>query len=380
MAKFLTAVLLLLSLPFAQAENIRVVAWNLEWFPGHKQKASPDEQASHMKAAQEALLQLKPDILIVEEVRDWKAVEELVSVIPGLKVNMVSQFDARPQNQGIASRFPTDSAWSESWKQKGPEDPPRGYAFASLKLPDGRFFLTYALHLKSNRDGVAPNIPKREESARQLLAHAKDIQKLYSGRGPTAMILGGDFNTSPDPEFQGEKTIDLIRSAGFDWTFEGLPLTERVTHPGSGKYQDANFDHIFTAGLGKHTASVADFPGVSDHKPVVLDFSTGDSSPLEVKTTPPIAQVEPSDSTQPSTTDSSEGSSWKTKPKKTTEDKKVNLNTASKEELETIPGIGPALAGQIMAVRPFASLDELPHVKGIGPKKWETMLPFVTLE
>jgi endonuclease/exonuclease/phosphatase family metal-dependent hydrolase len=173
-----------------------------------------------------------------------------VSIIPGLKVNVVSHFN-RPQNQGIASRFTADSAWSEDWKRNGTETPPRGYVFAALKLPDGRFLLTYALHLKSNFDGIAPNIPKREEAARQLLAHVDSMVKLYGKRGPLAVIIGGDFNTSPDPEFQGEKTFEIIKGAGMDWTFEGLPFAERISHPGSGKYADADFDHIFTAGLGK---------------------------------------------------------------------------------------------------------------------------------
>ena len=280
--KILTAASLFLTLALAQADNIRVVAWNLEWFPGKKQNATPDQQAAHMKAAQDALSQLKPDILIVEEVREWKAVEELVSVIPGLQVNVVSHFNL-PQNQAIASRFVADSAWSEDWKRNGPGAPPRGYVFAALQLPDGRLLLTYALHLKSNRDGIAPNIPKREESARQLLAHVESMVKLYGQRGPVAVIIGGDFNTSPDPEFQGEKTFEIIQGSGLDWTFEGMPLSERISHPGSGKYADADFDHIFTAGLGKHRASVAAITGVSDHKPVVLDFSTKDSSSVAIK-------------------------------------------------------------------------------------------------
>ena len=134
MNKFLTALLLFLCLAVAQADNIRVVAWNLEWFPGKKQSATPEQRAGHMKAAQTALLHLKPDILIVEEVRDWAAVEELVSVVPDLQVNVVSHFNL-PQNQAIASRFVADSAWSEDWRRNGPDGPPRGHVFAGIKLP-----------------------------------------------------------------------------------------------------------------------------------------------------------------------------------------------------------------------------------------------------
>jgi len=48
----------------------------------------------------------------------------------------------------------------------------------------------------------------------------------------------------------------------------------------------------------------------------------------------------------------------------------VNLNTATQEELETLPGIGPKLAERIIAARsqkPFTSLADLDQVSGIGP-------------
>ncbi len=51
--------------------------------------------------------------------------------------------------------------------------------------------------------------------------------------------------------------------------------------------------------------------------------------------------------------------------------KKINLNTATAEELETLPGVGPKLAEQIIQARknkPFASLSDLEQVSGIGPK------------
>ena len=59
----------------------------------------------------------------------------------------------------------------------------------------------------------------------------------------------------------------------------------------------------------------------------------------------------------------------------------INLNTATAAELDRLPGIGPVLASRIMAERekkPFASVDDLRRVSGIGPKKLDAIRPLVT--
>lgn len=55
----------------------------------------------------------------------------------------------------------------------------------------------------------------------------------------------------------------------------------------------------------------------------------------------------------------------------------VNVNTAWKQQIEAIPYVSPAIAERIMADRPYASVDDLIRVRGIGPKTLERIRPYV---
>ncbi len=61
--------------------------------------------------------------------------------------------------------------------------------------------------------------------------------------------------------------------------------------------------------------------------------------------------------------------------------KDININTADKEQLILLPGIGPVTAEAILAYRKdngnFKSVDELTKVKGIGDKTLVKLKPFL---
>jgi endonuclease/exonuclease/phosphatase (EEP) superfamily protein YafD len=72
--------------------------------------------------------------------------------------------------------------------------------------------------------------------------------------------------------FAEERTLDSLGDAGYQNGFEGLPLSERVTHPGTHGFPDATFDYVFAKGLTASRPTVA-HSNASDHWPVTRDFS-----------------------------------------------------------------------------------------------------------
>lgn len=62
----------------------------------------------------------------------------------------------------------------------------------------------------------------------------------------------------------------------------------------------------------------------------------------------------------------------------------VNINTADVAQLDTLPGIGPSTAEKIVEYRnsngPFATIDEIMSVSGIGPAKFEQIQAFITVD
>ncbi len=256
---------------------LRVVTWNLQWFPGGKPGAAKEVQDQHIETVREAVRKLDPDILLLQEVGSEGALTETLKPLGGdWKIAIISRFDEggfrSGQQVAIAAKMPAESAWAEPWK-KGWAGAPRGYAYASF-LIGGKRLAVYTLHLKSNLGDPPTNTSKREDAMGQLLSHIDSKEERVLPAAAT--IIGGDFNTddpdSPAALSPGEQSFQLLRKAGFAWGFEGIAHEDRITCPSKGRYPPASFDHIWTRGLGKPLSSVSTAEG-SDHLPVVLEIS-----------------------------------------------------------------------------------------------------------
>jgi endonuclease/exonuclease/phosphatase (EEP) superfamily protein YafD len=260
--------------------SVNVAFWNIKWFPGGRPSASPNEEARQVRAVHEDIPKLAADVIGFEEVRDWESAALAVKPLARFKVDVCSTFPAREgqtetQQVAIVSRLQPMSAWAEEWKSDGAITPPRGFAFAAYEIAPKRLLLVYALHLKSNRGELVENVAIREESMRQLLVHMKDMEAAYAKLGSLTWVIGGDYNTAPDdPRFKDEKTMKSLTSQGFKWSWEGMPLEQRVTLPPDKRFPAACFDHIYYRGATLKKAEVLPTTDASsDHRAIRAELA-----------------------------------------------------------------------------------------------------------
>jgi len=269
-----------------EMSKFRITTWNLQWFPsGSAKEASAEQQNQRIKAAADVLRPINPDIILLQEVRDYDACARLGEAIaPGVYHVAICSAFKEPFQSGlgkqqvaILSRYQAQAAWSEPWKSMNGVDPPRGFAFAWFKIGSHDMGV-YSVHLKSNlithgnREAeTAKNIQKREVAVAQLLAHIRDV---VGTKMPMikAVVVGGDCNTNHDQAiFAAERTLDSLADAGYQNGFEELPLSQRVTHPGTHGFPDATFDFVFAKGL-KALQPTITRTSASDHLPVTRNF------------------------------------------------------------------------------------------------------------
>jgi endonuclease/exonuclease/phosphatase family metal-dependent hydrolase len=107
--------------------RIRITTWNLEWFPGGSaREASTEQQNQRIKKAADVLRPINPDIVLLQEVRDYDACARLGEAIaPGIYHVAICSAFREPFQSGlgrqqvaILSKYQAQAAWSEPWKSR----------------------------------------------------------------------------------------------------------------------------------------------------------------------------------------------------------------------------------------------------------------------
>ena len=265
--------------------DITIINWNIEWFPGGKPYANREEIKNQIKRVKSTLKKEDPDILMAQEIRDWEAFSTICDAIPNMKPLAVSAFAREgketywPQQLAIGSELRTVAAWSETWKQGEKYRPRRGFTAATIRLPHSPYMLLiYTVHLKSNRidDGQTSedNQATRLESIKQIIDHVEYVENKLFKKKIAGVIIGGDFNTNNDNQWD-DKVIETLEKAGFHNTWSKTPREERITWLGNTKHEPNCLDFIFTKNLGELSAQLLNTTrDDSDHKPIKLTIPT----------------------------------------------------------------------------------------------------------
>lgn len=271
-------------------DGVRVGTWNMRWFPSgfpikEASQRNPQREYKRIDSAARLIARDKVDILVMEEMRDRKTCEMLVTndALKGFIVNACTEFTANkdasvpPHQNAIISRFEAVDSGYREWKysRKYKVRPPRGFVYAVYDI-SGSLVGVIGIHLKSNYipkddpngdDAPRVNRTMREESSRQLLKFAKELlAKDYNGRKIDSIIIAGDFNTSLfDDGYKGEETITSLLDKGYQDCFKGV--LERNTMPQSKYYPATCFDYILIKGSHEFFAPlVSKKQYTSDHQ------------------------------------------------------------------------------------------------------------------
>ena len=261
----------------AESSGLKITAWNLQWFPGKTPKGgTPAENAAHIAAVVSGLKAIDADIVLLQEIRDPAALQEIVKAIPEYSLDVVSDFRGNLE-VAILTRAPAKATegFMQAFEEGDEANPPRGFAYATVMLTDETVLVVYSVNLKSNSGGVEETTPKREESARQLIAHCNGLKERFEKQGKTFYaVIGGDFNSDPTSEKWAEDdTLRMMQDAGFRWAGQGVERKELISWLTDGRYPDAVFDHMMVMAPDGYEVSQSSTRktdrSVSDHRAVV---------------------------------------------------------------------------------------------------------------
>src|SRR5262245_25549996 len=117
-ARTFTAVFLALSITgYNGAQTVRCTTWNLEWFPnGSPKETSAAQQDQRIKEAADVLRPINPDIVLLQEVRDYDVCARLGEAIaPGIYHVAICSAFKEPFQRGLGKQQVAILSPGQSW-------------------------------------------------------------------------------------------------------------------------------------------------------------------------------------------------------------------------------------------------------------------------
>jgi hypothetical protein len=271
------------------AEPIRIVSWNLTSLENTADKNAPLE--ARLNSAALALRKLQPDVVLLQEVPDWKTAIDLASRIDTrFGVRICSAYAGATATQrssrqmAVLSRFNSSITFHEGWRGT-PTHSGVGYAFAMLDIQGTRVGFASL---------VLPEATTTGESATRLVAAGQFFVKLaeirgWTANGPDAFFFGGTLAS-------GEEVTDAVlqraREEGFVSAYLNLPREARATLRAREDRPALTTDYIFGEG-GGYVAPVQLTPNiVSEHAILAVDWDPNRSMPVIMVSEPALAAAD----------------------------------------------------------------------------------------
>lgn len=268
------------------AEPIRIVSWNLEALENAADKSASLD--ARINSAALVLGRFKPDVVLLQEVPDWKTSADIASRIDTkFGVRICSAYGGEgPQRSrrqmAVLSSFNAAVSWHEGWSGSGE----LGYALALLEIGGRRVGFASL---------VLPDGANTNQSAARLLAAGQFFAKLaelrtWKTNGPTAFLLGGTFGS-------GDEVSDVVlhraRAEGFTSAFLNLSRDARATRRARNQRPAAITDYLYAEG-GGYVAPVQLLPNiVSDHAIQMVDWDLERTMPVIMVSEPALAANAP---------------------------------------------------------------------------------------
>jgi len=243
------------------ADTLRVTTWNL-------QPAALEAKETPLPEIAGVLKRLEPDVILLQEVRDWRSCELLAQSLKpaNYRVLICSAFAAPRTGVGIQRQVAVLAkrgaylAWSQPWHVEPGAAIPGGFAFAAIEIRGQRL----AFFSVAPADAAA--------SARQVLEQVASVRNWTTNR-VQLFVVGATFDGgSSDWPVAQSGMLRLFEGAGFGDVFLEAPAAERITLPRSGGQFGAVADYLFTQPPGCATNPRIQSNNVAEHYPVTCDL------------------------------------------------------------------------------------------------------------